>query len=142
MTTKTKTLPKKPSALLSLALGDFDKVKRRKGYQIDMGAWHSYQDYGDICEVCLAGAVMACSLGEVRTNSCHPKSLLESPRRQLLALDWLREGHVASAFYRLEMPFPSAKLPADVAVAEYEANPVQWRRDMSKLVKRLQEAGY
>lgn len=59
---KTKDLlPNKPSKLLKVALRDLIKVESMPKYKIDMNEWMKKVN-GDPCQVCHAGAVMACTL--------------------------------------------------------------------------------
>lgn len=70
-------LPKKPSALILLALDDLAKAERSPRYRVDMGTYHGGSEnlpqYDPAtckvtrpkaapCVVCLAGSVMAFSL--------------------------------------------------------------------------------
>ena len=54
------TLPKKPSALLRLALNDLAKVERDKRFVVNMGEWFLSNGH---CQVCMAGSVMAKTIG-------------------------------------------------------------------------------
>lgn len=55
---KTILLPKKQSALIRLAVRDAKVIKQNKKYILNMSHWHQPTNNG-ICEVCLAGSVIA-----------------------------------------------------------------------------------
>lgn len=55
-------LPNKPSELIAIALADLIKVEKSKKFRVAMGAWHWTPPGSNVCHVCLAGAVMACTL--------------------------------------------------------------------------------
>ena len=66
--------PSKPSELIRLALRDLRSVERSKKYSVNMHAWH--QPLSDqVCEVCLAGAVMARSLKVPHNLGINPVEL-------------------------------------------------------------------
>lgn len=60
---KRQSLPNKPSAILKAALTDLMKVEQNRKFKINMGTWYEKKNSGT-CEVCHAGAVMACRLSE------------------------------------------------------------------------------
>ena len=62
----------KPSQLLRLALSDIEKVSKDGRYDIDMNSWHRYEHEGEICFVCLAGAVIAKSFEKGWTREITP----------------------------------------------------------------------
>jgi len=99
-------LPSKPSALITLALNDLRKVERSKNYKVNMEQWHSPRSFisrGDqaICQVCLAGAVMAktfkCSPGHHK----FPDSFGDRLTFKFDALDSFRTGEMASGLTQL-----------------------------------------
>jgi hypothetical protein len=57
----TVRLPRKQSALLRLAVKDAMLLEKDPRYKLDMMTWHRPSLNGT-CNVCLAGAVMACDL--------------------------------------------------------------------------------
>ena len=69
-TQKMRNLPNKPSELLIVARDDLEKCIA-DGYFVRMGQWLSMLD--GTCSVCLAGAVMAKSLG------IHPQDKVIGP---------------------------------------------------------------
>lgn len=100
---ENQPLPNTLSGMIRIALKDEDKVFKSSKYYIDMSEWHSPPGYGpyvstEVCRVCLAGAVMAGTLGLDRTRYETPHSLLsdcESDR--LSSLDSVRTGDVFAA---------------------------------------------
>lgn len=93
--TMNSQLPDKPSSLILVALADLAKVEKSRKYQVDMGIWHEPGSIarGNRCQVCLAGAVMARSLGADPKASFDPSSFpLESDK--LSALDCFRTGAI------------------------------------------------
>lgn len=72
-----KTLPKKMSTLLRLAVEDAKKAEQTPGYKLDMAYWHAPNNMSGVCTVCMAGAVMGVSLG------ISPKNAIE--------LEWFHE---------------------------------------------------
>lgn len=61
------TLPNKASALITVALDDLQKAEASPDYVIEMGVWHTpgglMRGADSRCAVCMAGAVMAGTLG-------------------------------------------------------------------------------
>lgn len=58
-----KLLPDKPSELLRLAIADLRSVAKDSRYRVAMSEWHNPTLGRSACYVCLAGAVMATTLG-------------------------------------------------------------------------------
>jgi hypothetical protein len=95
-----KFLPKKPSKLIRLAIADLVKTEQDSNYKIHMDTWHV--PFHSRCHVCLAGAVMAQTLGADITKDVVPADfshvLKVIPTRtwlRLRALDCFRKGHVS-----------------------------------------------
>lgn len=120
-------LPSKLSDLLALALNDLKAVEADPNYTVDMKNWHRPDK--DVCAVCLAGAVMAKSLGVARDNSSNPDFFGKDVGLKLLDLDSLRCGVVPN----------DMRLSRNVH--SYRENPQAWREDMVKLHTDLVEAG-
>ena len=118
-----------------------EKCENYPRYLIDMYSWHTPNALGK-CEVCLAGSVMAQRLGfDVMTN-CTPISTLPSIRNKLEALNDLREGNVRyalSSFYDIDIT--GGELD-DVYICEYEEDPLEFKKQMRKLINYLREYGY
>jgi len=90
------TLPDTLSGLLTLALDDLAKCDADLRYIVDMGSWHEPDRQGR-CAVCLAGAVMAKSLGYPH-SSLFPSSFSGSLRCKMEALNCLRKGECIDAW--------------------------------------------
>src|SRR5690606_229892 len=85
--------------LLELALDDLAKCERQPDkFRIDMKSWLDRD--GEICMVCLAGAVMAQRLlgGNLPCESRDPWYFDAETHDRLKALDRLRSGEVAYAY--------------------------------------------
>lgn len=97
-----KQLPKKPSALLRLAVKDAKRIQRTPGYRLEMGTWHSPSstligvDGKRLCEVCLAGSVMVCSLGVDESRYVDPHSFDPEVRDKLFTINDMRTGRMMS----------------------------------------------
>lgn len=98
-----KTLPDKLSDLIPVAKEDALKALKSPLYKLNMAVWHS--KYSDKCEVCLAGSVLAFSLGADREEHIYPEefginkgeSAIEDA---LTSLDFLRVTDFYSAIHR------------------------------------------
>lgn len=67
------TLPNKLSALLRLAVADAQKCEADPRYKLDMSQWHEpWEEDDGVCSVCMAGAVMAQTLGAPIDESYGP----------------------------------------------------------------------
>jgi len=134
-------LPKKPSALVKLALSDLNRVERSKGYTVDMKRFHSG---GRTCRVCFAGAVMAKSLGLAKNETWLPGDFDREVRSALWALDALRSGEVGEALEELEIEGhlnENDECDLDRKVTPYKVSPADFRADMRELVRDLEEVG-
>jgi hypothetical protein len=126
-------LPSKPSKLIELALADLAACEESPVYVIDMVAWHHASE-GGACHVCLAGAVMAQSLGIDPAVSFSPTSLPADVHLQLLALDLLRTGMVWSALAHLGISRPPLDIEEYALVRPYQrSRPGLFRNDMAAL---------
>lgn len=110
-------LPSKPSELIRVALKDLRKAERSKKYVIDMGTWHEphgdwefnpdkgYDEYvpNGKCTVCLAGSVIAGTLGVSPKKDAEPLDFGAKTRAALRALNYFREGSIDSAFAALRI---------------------------------------
>ena len=144
-----KKLPKTLSKLMRIALADLYKAERSKYVNVDMIEWvyifptpdHSLSvlenmKNADRCSVCFAGAVMAFSTNEFDAPG--------SPNHdQYCALDYVRRGHVRVALIRLDQNYEkwSSNYDAAIPVTEYETDRKQWRKDMWKIVRKLERIG-
>ena len=101
MNTSTSTLPTQPSALIRLALADLRACEADDRYVVDMSDWHrpAYDDDREVCAVCLAGAVLAQTLGAPHEHAISTAGLAEygcDVQGPLLALDRFRRGEISA----------------------------------------------
>lgn len=134
-------LPDKPSDLIELALTDLEKCESDPYYEIDMGSWHHPED--GKCLVCLAGAVMAQSLGD------NPKKVSSLARwrvrdevtaRKLSALDYFRSGGIAGGLREMRIRHPIG-FPATFKPSSYSINATKFKADLRNLAAQFREAG-
>ena len=137
---KRRTLPRKPSDLILLALKDFGSVERSVHYEVNMDEWHNPFDFGT-CAVCMAGAVMARTLNVNPLEKCNPDDFTDGTKNKLIALDHLRTGSVGSAFELLGRRYEKGAL-FDRTIVPYYFSTVQFKRQMRKLSNNLARAGY
>lgn len=132
------TLPDKLHELLALALADFDIISKTPGYEVDMSSWHEADSNTGKCAVCLAGAVMANTLKVQKHISMSINDVYDSNlATKLRTLDSLRGGYVNDALAALRR-----EQTADFSYPEPEAyhyNPLQWRKDMDRLLAWLKK---
>jgi hypothetical protein len=94
-------LPNKLSALLRLAVQDAQKCEAMPAeYELRMSYWHTPRSGGP-CQVCMAGAVMAQSLGFERDRLINQGPLRFENGAALMAIDDLRTGNVHEAARRI-----------------------------------------
>ena len=138
-----KKAPKKLSTAMRMALNDLRKVEKDPRYEVNMAVWH--QPYcSEKGSVCLAGAVMAKSCGADPTNALGITAFGPDWARVFLALDWVRRGEVREAFRNLDKPtgkLDVVGLGDRISVIQYSANRKQWRKDMFKIVHKLERIG-
>ena len=135
--TKSDCLPSKPSALIRVALADLQKCEKDKRYGIDMGDWH--QPHAKLCcVVCLAGSVMAQSLGAQIGESRTPDDWSNTVARQLFALDDFRQGDVSDGLEVLGFSSERRK----TSIPEYEHDdPVPFHKAMNDMADMLEREG-
>ena len=141
MTTKTKPvkLPRKMSALITLALADLVKCERSEKYAVCMGGWHEPDTFSGTCYVCFAGAVMAKTLDADMARVFTPDHFAGN-KDQLMVLNYLREGRVVQAAWQLRL----SRSDVDKAHAfdrSVDNDPKQFRADMRKLARELEAVG-
>lgn len=142
-----KTLPEmQPSALLRLALGDMDLAERHPDYEVSMYDWHGPITETDVCEVCLAGAVIAFSLDGKWSDRLGPHSFLDGSlptrtSRYLHALDHFRCGKVTSGVRSMGIGPSEWPVVMGGDVVQYGEDAELFRRDMWTIVAQLEEAG-
>lgn len=90
-----EALSDKPSILIRQAMDDLERVERTPGYKVDMGIWHETLG-GQECFVCMAGSVIAGTLGAERGKESAPHKYGDKlgTSRKLYALNQFRAGLV------------------------------------------------
>jgi hypothetical protein len=147
-------LPKRPSALIRLAIADLKKAERTEGYRVDMNTWHDGATLGETlydpatcitteteaaspCVVCFAGSVMAFSLNAPQTRNTRPEDYPEDVAIALSALDKFGMGWVFIALVR--MGISNRRIDKAVKavggggyleVVDYEDDPAAFKRKM------------
>jgi hypothetical protein len=138
------SLPDKPSKLIQLALSDLDWVETDPRYAVDMASWHMPlpANYPPKCLVCLAGAVMAHSLGAPPYAPLNPECYREGGIcEKLMALDALRRGSLAVGLGFMQLRPPPEGVPNRYPVRAYEADPEGFKFDMRTVARILEEGG-
>lgn len=139
-----KKLPNKPSALIRVALVDIEKADKLKDVVVDMGVYHSREfPYGTDprpCRVCFAGATL---LGSAESMDGHadlmPGDFDERTEAKLKALDCFRTG---AAWHALcEMGIVSPLRQNRYHIVPYGQSPSSFKRDMNKMIARLERVG-
>lgn len=129
-------LPHVPSALIRLALADLRKVEAMpETYDVNMYDWHEPKN--GKCSVCLAGSVMASSLGVSSDKAEYPGALGEHNGAALDALNSLRVGWVEEAFMCLSIneSFKDREIPI------YSFEPESFHLAMRVLASDLEMIG-
>lgn len=94
-------LPDKLSDLIRLALCDLKEVERDPRYAVDMAVWHLSHPITGRCAVCLAGSVMAKTLGVPPARGVSPAWFFERVRARLEALDAVRTDDLQYALMEI-----------------------------------------
>lgn len=158
METKPVQLPEKLSDLLLLALADIEKVERdHQRFTVSMEAWFRVNHR---CAVCMAGAVMACTLGVTRADvNVYDHSIapweLNNPAdartgSKLQAIDDARVGSILTALERLDIIESSFDAPPQWKWLHFYELPdyvrsgpgrKQWEEELLSLIGILQAEG-
>ncbi len=132
-----------PSEFINQAVCDLEKIEKNREYKVDMYTWHS--SFKGVCHVCLAGAVMACSL---KVNRYDPKNpyLFDSAsvRGKLVALDILRAADILSALRILGVEDGIARPIHEkywVNWVSYDRDPTGFKEQLREVAARLKEKG-
>lgn len=138
--TEEELLQLKPSELLSLALKDLLIAKKMPGYRINMRVFHTLSY--DVCNVCLAGSIMAASLNMPKTTKTGDISY--NLMQCLTAINEFREGCIVLAYSYIsrymDRRFPSV-LPERIYITPYEKDEDAFVRDINTLIELLKGAG-
>ena len=137
-------LPTRPSELIKLALSDLEKCEvDGEFYRVDMGRWHVFDETDNVCYVCLAGSVMAQTLGISHRKTCKPFNIegAEDYVAPLTALEYLRSGHVEEGVNTLGYDLPKG-MHAHIYVPTYGnySSPFTFQRAMEDLAETLSKA--
>lgn len=142
------TLPDKPSELIRLAIADLEKCEKDDRYEIDMYAWHQPDRDTGVCLVCLAGSVIASTLGGDRKTRLYPADYIDfshpadidfSDSNKLSALNNFRAGYWREGLSVIRADTPNVEgLPHPVP---YDENPAAFKADMLRAADILAEAG-
>ena len=93
-------LPNTLSELLDLALVHENMAFNSDVYHVNMEDWHYLDPVNDtVCNVCLAGSVMAFGLGVPHGEDKGPSFFHEDTAKKLYALDLIRVGEVRQALF-------------------------------------------
>jgi len=129
----------KLSEILEIALVDFLQVVEDPRFEINMNDW--VWDEANICHVCLAGAVLQrknavflSDIGYMGPSDDLPNSV------KYRAIDTLRQGRLADAYFSLTWNEPPMSLP-QIDVPEFEDEPENFLNHMHQIVFELKEAG-
>lgn len=93
----TKKLPKKLSALLRLAVRDAKACEKAPNYKLVMRDWHFPNKTEKVCQVCMAGAVMANTLRVPWGRIMGPHAF-NREAAALYAINSMRNGFLAEAY--------------------------------------------
>lgn len=134
-------LPDKLSDLAELALNDLENCEAAPGlYVINMNAWHDPCELSRTCDVCMAGAVIANTLGANPQDLLEPNEFNRDTANKLNAIDDLRIGDVSCALFYLNREDASnGKL--DREIPDYSRGPEIFKSAIRGLIADLREAG-
>lgn len=141
--------------MIAVALADLAKVEADPRYVVDMSLWHRPKDKSRRCVVCLAGAVMAKTLGSDPTEYVAPHFFDLDVAWKLETLDEFRLGGGAvflglamihshcspQDVINLVLADPSGFDHLRVDVPEYADDPPGFVAAMTLLASRLREIG-
>jgi hypothetical protein len=133
-------LPDKLSELIRVALADLRKVEADPRYIVNMANWHVARE--GRCEVCLAGAVMAGTLGVDPQRTASPFEFCDDElENKLDALDWVRMGNVGNANWAVTEQAVDPEFIPNENVPAYHDGPEAFHAALSDLANRLEEKG-
>lgn len=126
-------------------MDDLNRTEKMAGYKIAMGSWHdNYTVQGKPyapkqCHVCLAGTVMAQTLGADITHDLDPDNFNVRTAKRLKALDDFRVGEVGTGFFRMGLD-SSKGYPFDREIVAYSQNRRRFKLQMRQLIRDLEAA--
>ncbi len=147
-------LPLTPSTLLTEAMADLAKTEKMQAYVIEMNIWHSPREDGlRECAVCLAGAVMAQTMGVAASTTSSPHFHGTADAMLLYALDYARTGDWPAALMDIDNARRVVGLPGlgwssaiieklvNLHVEPYRPDPGLFRRYMNDAIGILKQGG-
>lgn len=141
----TTHLPGKLSALIRVALADLKLCEKDDHYEIWMSDWHSPSTRTGKCEVCLAGSVMAQTLGTPRSKYTAPSYFSNSHstyvQNKLYALNCLRTGEVATACQFVGIKNYIDFYSLDRTIVMYRRGEETFHKEMNILADDMELAG-
>lgn len=142
-------LPNKPSELVRFALRDLREAEKSPRYVVEMATWHQpwYEPTPEAptrCLICLAGAVMAFSLGANFEDDVTPGDFGEDNGTKLNAINDLRLGYASCALtaFGLEVENTPASRRFDRDIVPYADDREAFHREMETLASDLEKEGY
>lgn len=138
-----RELPDKLSDLILVALEDLEKAEASPKHIIVMWMWHLPRLglLDNLCSVCLAGSVMAFSLGANPSTPRTPGDYSHHINNKLLALNSVRGGDISLALETIDPEGRKHYFPQEYMV-NYERNPVGFKAQLRSVAKRLAAKGY
>lgn len=130
-------LPTQPSALIRVALADLKSCEADDKYRINMSRWHA-ADQNGFCEVCMAGAVMAKSLGSDIDEHNGPRAFEGDLRDTFYAINLFRVGYIEDALACLKQP---ALMGDRVDTVQYEDDKELFHTQLNAMADDLEELG-
>ena len=147
MSTTTTTLPTKPSELIRVALRDLRACEADDRYVVNMWRWHwPTTDHRGrkVCAVCLAGAVLAKTIGAPRERRIVDYDLSKSLENGLDALDCFRLGRIDFGLELLNFDLSALDAQWTQYAREseyYESDPDEFHRRMKNLANYFESHG-
>lgn len=139
MNLNNKKLPDEPWELIRLAVADLEKAEQDPTYLVNLETWHA--PFGDQCQVCLAGAVLAFSLGVSPTEWVSTWKIEEMPpelNRKLYALNNFRLGWIKNGYFCLERKLPDTN--HWYSMPQYSDEPERFKSTLLSIAVALETA--
>ena len=139
----------RPSALIRVGLADLAQVEEDPRYRVDFAVWHRPRgwrpwDGGTVCLVCMAGSMMAMSLGADPAQECKPRHYPEPIRSRLEAIDDFRAGQAGEALATMGIDPRAYEATVwsieDAWTADYEDDRGVWAAQMERMARVLERA--
>ncbi len=149
-----------PSVLIGEALADLIKTEESPDYHVNMNVWHHTAPYFDdgglphkgACTVCMAGAVMAQTLGASPLRNMAPGHFSEVDGELLNAIDCARchgwnamrhyidNAHALMGFDKPEWPEQAFAMLGALGVQRYNGNGPAFKKTLTHAVVILSDA--